>query len=64
VNKVKRKASGTVLGILLGTMGLAWLMKKEPAAEETAKPKPEPRSKKKQPAAEAAPLKAVQGGKS
>lgn len=63
MNKIKRKASGTVLGILLGTMGLAWLMKKEPAAEAESKPKPEPRTRKK-PADKPEPLKAVQGGKS
>ena len=60
VNKHNRKTSGTVLGVLLGAIGLAWLANKKPAAEAESKPAPEKKSKAKE---KPAPMKVVQGGK-
>lgn len=59
MKKMQRKTSGTVLGVLLGAIGLTWLANKKPASESAApetKPEPKTRAKRK-------PLKVVDGGK-
>lgn len=60
MKKMQRKTSGTVLGVLLGAIGLTWLANKKPASETAAAPetKPEPKTSKKR-----KPLKVVEGGK-
>jgi hypothetical protein len=59
MNKMKRKTSGTVLGVLLGAIGLTYLANKKPRSEVEASPEtkaePKPSKRKK--------LKVVEGGK-